>query len=486
MKRPWILRTLIQTSVAATLLSLAVARAQQSPNPPPNDSAPVQPLAPLANGGNNSITGAVRDQGQQDAQPEASAQEQPDTHVLSSAETAGLGSLRRLNRIFDPALQFSELGETGVVAGQIVSVSSLGGSLDVAHRWRRYSLTLSYHGGDSIYQPSSYGVSNLPYHEGGISQEISLGRWRLRLRDDAQYSQGSGFGSLFAGGPVQVGQNSYLASIQPSLSSGGTIQTGLARQLSNTAVAEIDYAPTRRTTLTLVGSYGLLHFLDPGYLNSQTITGSAGYNYALSAKNDIAVSYGRNLITFVGSSSRLQSDLVQVAFGRKVTGRLAFQVSAGPQLIHFDYLGAVNKPQLSWSASSSLTYQRRRTGYSLAYFRGVNAGSGVFFGSESQTVTATAKHEFTRIWSASVNGGYAVNKALASVANFASQFDNWFAGVGLNRPLGRQFHMGLSYAFEQQTSGGGAGCPVSSCGLPGSFSQFGITLQWHPLLTRAR
>jgi hypothetical protein len=467
--------------IAATVLCVSLARAQQPPaaSPSTDSGAPAQPLPPLPAGSDSNQTSLGANSGS------ASVPAQPDTHVLSGAETLGLGSLHRLTRIFDPALQVSEFGETGVVAGKTLSVTSVGGSLDVEHHWRRSDLTVAYRGGDTFYRPSFYGTPNLPYHNGTISERVFLGRWTLLLRDDVLYSWGSSFGGLFAGGATVLGENSSLSNIQPSLTSSGTIQTALARQIYNTAVTEADYAFTRRTTLTFAGSYGLQHFLDSGYIDSQNATGRLGYNYALSGKNNLALTYDHNLTTFTGVSSRLESDLVQAAFGRKITGRLAFQIAAGPQLLHFYHFGLSNTKQLTWSASSSLSYERPRTTYSLSYFRGVSAGSGVFFGSRMETVTATGRRELTKRWSASIYGGYASNHALVPAAVFASNFDNWFAGARLNRPIGRQLSFGLSYVFEQQTSGVGS-CPVRSCGLPGSFSQYGLTLEWHPLLVRAR
>lgn len=477
MKRTWLSHAL-RALITAAVLCVSLARAQQPPATSPSTAGvPAQPLPPLsANGDSNQTSLGANGSS-------ASVPAQPDTHVLSGAETLGLGSLHRLTRIFDPALQLSESGETGVAAGKTLSVTSLGGSLDVEHRSRRSDLTVAYHGGDTFYRPSLYGIPNLPYHNATISERIFLGRWTLLLRDDAQYSWGSSFGGLFAGGATAP--ENRLSAIQPSLSSSGTIQTALARQVYTTAVSEADYAFTRRTTLTLVGSYGLQHFLDSGYIDSQNATGRVGYNYALSGKNSLALTYDHNLTTFTGVSGRLESDLVQAAFGRKVTGRWAFQVAAGPQFLHFHHFGLSNTKQSNWSGSSSLSYAGRRTTYSLSYSRGVTAGSGVFFGSRTETVTATARRELTKLWSASVYGGYASNHSLVPIAVFASNFDNWFAGARLNRPIGRQFSFGLSYEFEQQ-SGGVGRCPVLSCGLPASFSQYGLTLAWHPLQVRAR
>ena len=464
-------------SVLVTLLlTLSSALAQQ---PAANGgqssvaSAPAAPIAPAAASEGSAITTASSSTG--------SPQAQADTHLLGGAETLGLGSLTAFRRRFDPSLEFSELGQTGLAAGHIESVSSLGGSLDAEQHWGRYHLTLFYHGAETIYQPSYLGIHYLPYQEGVISQEIRLGRWTMRLRDDAFYSWEAGFGSLFTGGPAQA-DNVALTNIQPSLASGGTILTALARQVHNTATGEIDYATSRETTLTLVGSYSLAHFLQPGYISTGDAYAKLGYNFALGAKNNIALTYDLDRTSYVGTNAHLLTDALQMAFGRKVTGRLAFQLSAGPQLVRLDNLGSSSSKQLSWSTLSSLTYQwTRRTGYSLSYFRGVSAGSGVYFGTRSQTATITANHEFTRSWSAMANGGYAQNKALVPSAVFANQFNNWFASASVNRDLGRDFRISTTYAYQQQTSGAG-GCPVAGCGLPGPLSQFGFTLQWHPLV----
>jgi hypothetical protein len=486
MKHSRISRALLHTALTAgALWCSSLAWAQQAPSAPrPNaPQAPAQPLPPLPDGGGaNAPLGALGAGPEARSQTGSSAQAQPDTHVLAGGELLGLAALPR--HVIDPALEVSEFGQTGIFAGKTLSVSHVGGSVGVAQRWKRYDLIFTYDGAETFYQPYYYnGLHNLPYQQGAIAQEFFAGRWTFRLRDDALYSWGPAFGSLFAAGPALAGQNNLLDSIQPSLAAGGTIQTALARQFSDTALGEIDYAHSRRTTLTLLASFGLMKFLDPGYVDNQNLTGRVGYNYALSAKNSIALTYDHSRINFIGAAGRLQTDLAEMEFARKVTGRLSFQVAAGPQLIHSYFVGSAQTRQLSWSATSSLTYQWRHTGYSLSYFRGVTAGSGVLFGSSIQTVTATASHEFTRFWSGSVHGGYALNKALITGTSFASRFDDWFAGVDLNRQIGRQVRLGLSYGFQQQTSGNGI-CPVLSCGLARPFSEYGVTLSWHPFASR--
>ncbi len=275
------------------------------------------------------------------------------------------------------------------------------------------------------------------------------------MRDNFLYSWQAGFGGAFTGGPALETQNSPIAALQPSLNPVGTILTGFARQVNNSTSGEADYSLSHRTTVTISGSYALLDFVTPGYLNSHSIDARAGYNYSLSSKNTVAVLLQYDRTSFGGSGTLFDSDLLQPSFGRRITGRLAFQVAAGPELTVFRTSGAPDRRQLSWSVSTSLTHQTARTGYSISYFRGVSPGSGVFFGSEANTLTASANHLITRSWSASVNGGYAVNNALVSVGIFAQNFKDWFAGANLSRQIGRHVHFALTYQYQQQIMAAG-------------------------------
>ena len=480
--------TVMGSLVVAAILFSSGAWAQEQPQgtQSPSPATPAEPVAPLTGGNGNQPVPNDAGLTETDGQSGVSAQPQPDTHVLASVETFTVGSLSGLPHVFDPALFFSEFDETGLVAGRPYAVSNLGGSLNVQQYWEHYHIALTYNGAETIYRPSLFGLPNLPYQNASISQEILLGRWALRLRDNAQLSWGSGFGGLFAGGPGQLGQFSALGNIQPTLDAIGTIQTALARQVSNTVAGEADYSLSHRATLTFVGTYGLLHFSSPGYIDNQFMDGRIGYNYALSPANSMSLSYDYILNGFGGASNRTQSDSVQMGFGRKVTGRLAFQLQGGPQLVRFHDFGSSATQQLSWTASTALTYSFAHTSYSLSYSHFVTGGSGVFFGSRSDTITGMASHAFTRYWSGMLNGGYALNKSLVATGDFTNRFDNWFAGASLSRQIGPQVHLSLIYAFQSQTSGGGV-CPVLSCGFPGSlvFRQFGATVQWHPL-ARAR
>lgn len=409
-------------------------------------------------------------------------QVEPDTHTLSGGETFGLGSLFGFRRIFDPALYFSESADTGIVSGQINSVTSFGGSLALRQDWGPYRFTAVYRGARTFYRPNS--LYDQTYHDLGLSQVIEAGRWTLRVRDDLTYAPQAIFGGLDTGGLGFSSLSNLLSYIQPTLAQGQTISTGRARRLGNTILGEADYALSRRTTLTFTGSYGLLHFLDPGYIDSHEINGRLGYDYALSPKDTISFIYGYDRTVFGTNSGIIDANNAQMAFGRRVTGRLAFQVAAGPQLLSFHNFSAPLARKLSWNLSSGLTYAFRRTGYSLSYSRGLTSGSGVVYGAETNVITASMNHAFTRFWSGTVDGGYALNSSLATNAS-TGRYNYWFGGVNLGRQVGRHLQIDLSYEFQQQTTSN-AICQVASCGSTGLRQVFGITVQWHPWMIATR
>lgn len=455
------------------------AQASQPQQQAQDPTIPQQPVAPLP------ANGFVGSGQQSDIVPTQNGltQTQPDTHALSGVEELTTGSLIRLTDMFDPGVSFSDLGYATPAqggSGTLTSGATVVGTLAAAKAWADSNLDFAYSGSDTYYYPTAlYGPRNLPSDNVGFSLTIVDKRWTFRLRDSFLYSWQAGFGNLFIGGAAAQGQPSPLAALQPSLNPLGTVLTGFARQVNDLSSGEADYSLSRRTTVTLSGSYGLLDFLTSGYLSSYTVSGRVGYNYALSSKNTLALLSEYDRTTYNGTSSRLDSSLLEISFGRKITGRLAFQVAAGPELTAFHDFGASNRQQLSWTVSSSLTRQTPRTGYVVSYLRAVTPGSGVNFGSHANTVTGSVNRRFAESWSGSINGGYAANTALVPSVIFVSTFKDWFAGANFGKQVGRHLNLGLSYQYQRQIVGGGA-CPVASCGVAPSYQVFGVTMHWHP------
>ncbi len=205
--------------------------------------------------------------------------------------------------------------------------------------------------------------------------------------------------------------------------------------------------------MTVSGSYGILRFVEAGNIDTDDTILSTGYNYALSRKDTIGMLYRFSGYRYVGNPQAINDHVAQLAYGRKITGRMALQLFAGPEVATFrvPFSGATHK--ISGSGGANLTYAFRRSNLSLSYNHGVGGGSGQFTGSTSDQAQSTINHQLSRFWQSNLNFGFARTTSLGlSSASPASQtFDSWFAGGGLNRPLGRTANFTFGYtAFIQK------------------------------------
>ena len=233
---------------------------------------------------------------------------------------------------------------------------------------------------------------------------------------------------------------------------------------------------TRKSTVTLSAAYGLLDFPGPGYISSHMLNAQGGLDYQLDPKNSIAFLGGYGKIDYLGTTNSTTDLLGALAYGRKITGRMAFQVSTGPQFIRS--MGTPgNFQQWLLSVNTALSYAWRRSSASLVFVRGLTSGSGVLRGSASDTFSLSASHQFTRLWNGSVSGWYAFNKSLAPAGAATQQFSDWFFGASLGRQLTRRVQVNFNYGLWEPTNP--STCPVLNCGVNGLQQTFGMTVNWH-------
>ena len=396
-----------------------------------------------------------------------SSQPQADTHTLSSIETLGIGSLGVLRSIIDPSFTISQSGDTGIVPGMKNSSTSLGMNLAFDRNWSRSRLIGSYGGAQVLYHP--YSALNSRYHNLSVAQEFQFSRWIFRLNDKLTVAPEASFGGLDTGG------TNTQRTLKSSLGVNDTILTQRAKRIANTASGEVNYYLSRRSIVTVAGSFASLNFSDPGYIDTQRITGRVGYDYALNPKDSIALLYDHGRTDFSTASVRQQTDTIQLSYGRKVTGRLALQIAAGPQLLR----SSSQSSSLDWNLSSTMNYQTRRTQYSVSFDRAPSSGSGVFLGSATNIATASVHHALTRSWAASLGAGYAFDQALVPVNGTIEHFRNWYGNASVGRLVGHHVRFDLNYRFQRQGAGTGT-CPVLACGSTQSRHTLGMTLGWHP------
>jgi hypothetical protein len=474
--------------IMTAALALAVPRVHGQNQAPDSRSVnPTTPLPPMdASGGNRGGAKPVpAARGVSNGEPEQydPSQVAPDTNTLAGAQLLGVGSLRQAHNVFDPSISVSLLGQTGVqqTVGQssVIFTKIFGGSLAFSRVGSTSRFSANYSGGDTLSQPPQLSGQ---FHNISIAEQITLARWRFSLMDLFVLAPGAAFTGQGMGGPglvdqfIETNQNS-LSMLAQGFAPSQTIQTGPANRYVNTALGEASYSFTRRSAVTVVGSYGVLHFFDSGYVNSHMTTVQGGYDYLLDTKNSIAVIGSYANVAYTGTPTSTTDYKAQFAYGRKITGKLAFQASAGPEEIRA--AGTLNGSFhiITGTANTSLKYEQRRSGTGVIFTRGLSNGSGVFFGAISDVFSGYAHHDFTRSLSAFISAGYAFNKALAPAGIPSISFNDWFFGASLNRRLGRYGSVALNYGVQDQSIP--VACPVASCGTPGTGQTFGVSFNWH-------
>jgi hypothetical protein len=347
-------------------------------------------------------------------------------------------------------------------------------------------------------------------HEAYIGQEYLWRTGKIEIRDaftylpEGTFAYGSFGGSggvpgelgLTLGGGIGVG----------ALSGGEFSFFGLeqysaldnAPRLSNTTILDVQQRISSRSTFTMAAGFGLLHFTDNTVgtnpftglpivtIDSRQVTGEAGYDYQLTKKDRVAVEYGFQRFTFpdqaVGS---FDTHVIEVLYGRQITGRINVQFGGGPQWTVFRNPISGSSNQMSVSARASVQYRMRKTTMSAGFDRFNSSGSGLFLGAETDAAHVSFDHPVTRVWAALLDGGYAhVTRLQPSPIGINAQYlNNGYGGLAMRRPFGHTFDLVLHYQFNQDYFDNSL-CSALPAGQPcyrySNRHVFGIGVDWHP------
>lgn len=443
----------------------AVIPAGQQPVAPPSDDPrsdqPMQPFAP-AESSSAATSGAQ-------GQPAAAI---PDTTPLNSPQQLTLGSAAEGRSYFTPSFRFTQYGMASNMGTgwDTMALSNVSGTAELVQQWTRSNMRLDWTTGGSIY-PSNSSLTSA-FHQFGLQIGATLNRWVLTLTDQGNYFPESAFGyfGVGAGGGINMGLGGQYVPNQSFL-----IDT---QRLSNTAAATAMYRLTARSSLHFSGSYGILRFQggSGGLENSDTISYSGGYDRTF-GRNTLGVSYAGMLYTFGGSDTSIRTDSANLAFGRRITGRLAWQVSAGPQVRTITAAGQGTDTGTSWNLNTGLAYRLGRLQLNSAFLRSTTAGAGIFTGSETYQWTAGAARTLGRQWSGVANFGLARNSTVSLTPGAAGEeFQTEFVSMQISRVVSHEASLFLSYNFQHQAGNLGSICP--GCGSTFDRHVFGAGFQW--------
>lgn len=418
-----------------------------------------------------------------DAQDDNGTPWAPDTGPLTGMQTPTVGHPELKHSYWVPGVIYGltvQKTPGGNSSGWYAN-NYFGGNVSLLEEKSRSELALNASAGGFL--SSGGGQGNGWFSQMGLAETYNWQRLQLQIFDQFSYlpETQSGFGGGTGlgipgiggslgptvpgiGGPVIPGQNIYAAA---------------GPRYSNSLVVQSTYSLSRRSSITFGGSDGILRFTQSGNIDSDTYYANLGYNYQLTKTDSIGLQYRFTSIHYSGLDQAYGDHAFNVAYGRKITQRLALQLSGGPDLTTYRVPIGNQSQRLTGSASANLSYLLANGAVSLSYFHGISAGGGVLLGSTTDNFTLGYDRRLTRLWSTHMNFGYARNSPIAAQTGISSSpYNDWLAGVAANRPIGRNASLGLGYTARIETTNQ-TGCTGTGCYT--GFTQHIVTvsLEWH-------
>jgi hypothetical protein len=397
----------------------------------------------------------------------------------------------------------SESGDTNIGSDARPAIHSVTrglAGLTMQRLWSRYQLAAAYVGGAGFYNVSGIGIMQI--HELQAQQSVLWKTGQFNVRNSFSYlPEGSfGYGSYGGAGGFQLGLGgigegmgmigSGFGGHYGALGSDQFGSLGQSPHITNVTVADVVENLTPRSSVTAAASYGLLHFTDNNALNligSRQLGGQVGYDYALGPKDQIAVSAGYMAFHFPGivGADNINSDIVQLLYGHRVSGRMDLVVGAGPQWtqIHDPISGTTNR--LTATGRFTLGYRLRKASLSASYERFDTSGSGFFAGGQSDVATFGATRPLGRKYNVMANVGFARTRRLQNVlvGVNANSFDYGFAGFALRRQFNYNWGAFLAYQWNDQildSSFCTAGIPCNRIAVRHVLT-IGVDWHFHPI-----
>ena len=376
---------------------------------------------------------------------------------------------------------------TSLQGQETTSVSRGLGSLALQRVWSHYDLAADYIGGAAYYDRQGQGFKAL--QQADVQQKLSWKRGELNLRDSFSYlpegNFGGAYGSIGSQGIASLGTTAFS-----SFFGGTTLGTlGLVPRITNVALGDLSEYLSPKGAITAIGGYGLTHFYGSAtnaaeegalpantyFIGNSQVSAQAGYSRVLSAQTQVALMYGYQAFDFSTAATAFHSNIIQLMYGHRVTGRLDFLIAAGPQFtalgvpgevcsrktippgLPCELAGYTNEPttitdnRIGAAGRLRLRYKFTKTTLQGTYERYETPGSGIFAGAHTDLAILSAERPLTRVWSLSADMGYARNVRLepSTEGVDATSYTYGFLGGALHRQFGHDFHAFVSYQFNE-------------------------------------
>lgn len=395
----------------------------------------------------------------------------PDGFDPFSSYAASSVMTHRKNRV-QPSVLFVQTMDTNSLGTTAESSSSQSfllaqGSLALTHQWKSSDLALQYTSGIRIYGDRSQPNSTFQIFD--VQQTFVKQKWSLQIADEFSYTPESTYGSSALFG---LGTLSSSSAVSPGTAPSQTIPTS-SGVISQTVATEVERHSSGRSSLSFAASYGLLHFTQSGFLDSNEKRFGASYSYDFDRRNLLTLSYGFSQFGLLdeAGTNHINVHSATAFYRRQVSRRLSVGASGGPQI-------ARSNPALgqstSFYGSGWIRYGLRKTEVVTSYFHGITGGSGILQGAITDSAQVSIGREAVRRWRGLLSLGYARNKSLQSASQPASgQFNSGFVNLELNRSVGSSLWLFLLYNLNPSS----VQCNLSDCGNQW-HNIFGVGVRW--------
>jgi hypothetical protein len=488
--------------VSCLILALAAAlpvTAQQKDN---RVSQPVNPLPPLPSGESSSRQEAT-------ASPEPNAAPQPDNNPLTGMQAFSLGGSGGRS-YFVPTFRVTQIADSNgrSASGQHVwrGVTAVNANLNLQRMWNRRQLGINYTIGGIVANTQSGRRSH--YHNFGFNYQAQWRRWQTLIADSFSFLPESNFGGGglpgVAGGIGGIGgggSGGGIGGIGGGLGSGigggiggigggfvpgvipnQSILTGNTKRFLNTVVGQVNYTINARTSWTMAGNFSTLQFTDPAFFDSNRYSFQTGINRQFTPADSVGFFYNMGMVRFPNDDRKFDTHSIQLAYGRKITGRLGLQIAGGPQFNRFwnGLLGQMFS-RTNVTYRTNLAYSFPQTTLDLHYGYSTSTGSGVLAGAQTHRLELGAARPLGRVWRGSARIGYAHNERIRELAATTNQnsFHTLVFGLNLSRPLRRTGNMSFTYSLQRQV-GDVSPCPAGTpaCGRNILRHHLGLSFSW--------
>jgi hypothetical protein len=403
-------------------------------------------------------------------------QQNVDNPPISGLDLPNLDPNASTRSFLVPGIHVSQAVDTNIgsqVGGSAVQgVTRALGSLALQKLWNRYDVGLQYVGGGAYYNNHSFGLTQ--FHSVDAEQRYLWRTGQFAMRDGFSYlPEGafgfgayggsgalSGVGGLGGGGITGVG----LGGGGALLGGGGQVASlGQAPRISNTAVADITQSLSPRSSVTLAGSFGLTHFTDKNatqivngqvitFVDSQQVSGQAGYNYQISRADQIGLLYGYQSFHFPTEvAGNFRTHLFHILYGHRISGRMDLVLGGGPQITEISSNATGQSSSISASGRAMLRYRFPQTSVTASYDHYNSTGSGFYGGAKTDLARLDANRPFGRNWTVTADTGYTHNvRIIPFTAGTVPGLSFGYAYVGgsARRRFGRDFSGFVSYQWN--------------------------------------